>query len=226
MSDSKNRPGIAKKQPWLLGGGGRTVHVYTYSKSLVNKLRAGPQVARETTELETWELLKGCSNLVEELHIQWRSGHLKLEGNESADRVARLTTKLNQTLQHLDFSSTQAAIERYVTRKWRPSFRQDRLLQAGGIIPNQKEGNLARYDRTKLSQLRRGSHYSVLRSYDTALETTTLTNAEVEKYTNYNMPNAILQILWTNPESVIKTLLASGKIQTTTTWRQKMGAST
>ena len=99
--------------------GGKTLHVYTYSKCLVNKLPAGPQVAGEISELETWDLLKDCSDLMEELHIQWVPRRAKPEGNQSADRVAQLATKLDQTLQPLDFSSTQTTIKKCVARTWR-----------------------------------------------------------------------------------------------------------
>ena len=64
-------------------------------------------MAAETTELETWELLKDCSNMTKEIHIQWTPGHAKLRGNDSADRTARLATRLDQTLQPLDTGSYQ-----------------------------------------------------------------------------------------------------------------------
>ena len=88
-----------------------------------------------------------------------------LEGNESANKAARLSAKLDQTLQPLDFSSIQAGIKRCVTRTWRRSIRHDRLSQAECKPPNQKEKNLARCDRITFSQLRAGGHCPMLRSY-------------------------------------------------------------
>ena len=212
------------------------VHMFTDSKSLVKKLKRGAQVARETTEVETWKLLSNCSNIAKHIHIQWIPGHARLASNYAADRIARLASRLEQDSQPIDMSSAQASIKRSMTRVWKRSIHHSQLEEAGKKPPNEKERNLnlSRKDRVTLSQLRTGGHSPLLGSYRKRIGIAEDDHCECGEVDDLNHmlrecpitqnarlelmgPNPTTEILWTEPKTVLEFLRATGRTTRTST---------
>ena len=121
---------------------------------------------------------------MKEIHIQWVPGYAKLQGNEYADKVARLATKVDQTLQPLDFFSILAAIKSCVTRTQSNTMDASSWMYTS-VSKREKTGE-TRQNHTFPVWSKEGTGLTY-EARDTELEFTTLTNANVEKKTINNL---------------------------------------
>ena len=155
---------------------GKRIHIFSDSKSLVNKLQKGPQVAKSEAEVEIWKLIAANSEITTEIHIQWIPGHANLHANETADRTAKLATKLEQKDQPIDISTAKSNIKSHFVNEWKKSIKRNGMPLAGKAPPSQKEQSLNRKERIISSQLRAGGNCPILRSYQKRI------NKRVNKY--------------------------------------------
>ena len=118
---------------------GKRIHMFSDSKSLINKLQKGPQVARSENEIEIWKLIASNSEITTTIHIQWIPGHANLYANETADKTAKLATKLEQKDQPIDISTAKSTIKAHFVNEWKRSIKRDKMPQAAKAPPNQKE---------------------------------------------------------------------------------------
>ena len=95
-----------------------SIWIFTDSESTIKRLQGGP--GAQTTKLadRVWMLLSHVS----ESHnttLQWIPGHMDIEGNEAADRVAKEASHLEQKDIALDFLTIKSAVKRHFKQRWR-----------------------------------------------------------------------------------------------------------
>ena len=134
----------------------QSVTIFTDSESSVKRLQSASTHHEKTLndiQLSLQRLQKGK---IGEITFQWIPGHCGIEGNETADRLAREACDLPQDDTEIDFQSAKYVIRKLCKEKWltsaKPKFPQAMKYKTGD------ESTLTREEKTVLARFRTGGH--------------------------------------------------------------------
>jgi ribonuclease HI len=139
------------------------IHIYTDSKSAVERLKAGAARQKDHTSRTVWARIKLLSEAGAEMFFQWVPGHAGLPGNERADELARAGCAMEQMYAPVDYASCKAMVQRHVVREWRRTCKKT-MPWATYVNPELERG-LSRDERRVLAQMRAGGKMMELAAF-------------------------------------------------------------
>jgi len=70
---------------------------------------------------EAWKYMKQIGDKRATVCIQWIPGHDDIEGNDTADKMAREAKNKRQSVAAVDYKTTKSRHERKLNKDWRDS---------------------------------------------------------------------------------------------------------
>ena len=137
----------------------RKVALFTDSKAVLTKMKAGaPDQELQALDL-SWMVLKKLNDRGVEVNMQWVPSHVGVIGNEKADEVANRASLLGQEDSPIDYKTVKARTARKITEEWRENIEHTSWKRGRTF-----ERSMSRKERTTLATLRTGHSY-MLRAY-------------------------------------------------------------